>query len=428
MKSRISAYTLIGAAALTLGSCGTSRVANNTKQDVVISKSDENPDPSFLILSDAQRGMITRNNDFALRLFQKTSGMDSRVMSPLSVTYLMSVLANGADGQTRQEILSTIGWGDSGKDAVSLQDVNDFCRMMMDKVAREDKAVTVDIANYVAVNNRLTVGEGFRKAVTDNYRAGVESLDFSSSKTLKHINDWCSKQTRGMIPSIIDNVSPQDVSYLLNAIYFNGTWTDPFDKQDTQLERFRGYTRDIKRVDMMHRNDSYFYAEGKGFKAVEIPYGNRSFSMTVLLPDEDKSIDEVLGGLSAEKLNMLRQDLEKCEVDLKLPRFTTELEQPLNEVIASLGAPSMFSSSANFSRLASGDFFVSKMLQKAKIEVSEEGTKAAAVTAAIMTMSALNPEGPRRVDFHADRPFLYLITEAQTGAILFIGQYTGDNL
>ena len=114
-------------------------------------------------------------------------------------------------------------------------------------------------------------------------------------------------------------------------------------------------------------------------------------------------------------------------MDLKLPKFTTEVELSLNDVISTLGAPTMFSSSADFNRLADGNLFVSKMLQKAKIEVSEEGTKAAAVTAAIMTMSALAPE-PRTVEFHADRPFVYIISESDTGAIYFIGQFTGSEI
>ena len=177
---------------------------------------------------------------------------------------------------------------------------------------------------------------------------------------------------------------------------------------------------------MMHRNDKYFFANSQDFDAVQIPYGDRSFQMMVLLPHEGKSIDDMMSTLTSAKLDQVRQSMDECLVDLKLPRFTTEVEQPLNEVISTLGAPSIFTARANFSHLANGNFFVSKMLQKAKIEVSEEGTKAAAVTVAIMTMSALAPDEPRRVDFHADHPFVYVISEAQTGAILFVGQYTGE--
>ncbi len=417
---------LMGAAAVALSACRSARVNQAGKDEGKHWSVSEEMDDTYLILSDAQRGMVSQNNGFAFDLFRKTMGMDSRVISPLSVTYLMSMLANGADGDTQQQILHTLGWAGKGGERPTLQDINDYSRMVMEKAGRLDKAVTVDIANYIAVNSHFRVNGTFQQSVERNHQAGVESLDFTSSKTLKRINGWCSDHTRGMIPSIIDQVEPQAVSYLMNAIYFNGTWADKFDARETRLEPFRGYTRDIKRVNMMHRHDDYFYADGDGFQAVQIPYGNGAFRMTVLLPAEGKAVSEMMASMDGEGFLRLQQSMEKCEVDLKLPRFTTEAEQPLNEVISALGAPLIFTPKADFSRFASGNFFVSKMLQKAKIEVSEEGTKAAAVTAAVMVMSALQPEMKRNVVFHADHPFAYIISERSTGNIFFMGQYTGE--
>ena len=155
--------------------------------------------------------------------------------------------------------------------------------------------------------------------MTDYYKAGVEALDFASPKALKRINGWCSDRTHGMIPSIIDQTNPQDVSYLMNAIYFNGSWTDKFDKRETKVEPFRGYTRDIKRVNMMHRNDKYFFANSQDFDAVQIPYGDRSFQMMVLLPHEGKSIVDMMSTLTSAKLDQVRQSMDECPVDLKLP-------------------------------------------------------------------------------------------------------------
>ena len=149
--------------------------------------------------------------------------------------------------------------------------------------------------------------------------------------------------------------------------------------------------------------------------------------MTVLLPNADKSIDDMLKSLGADKLSKLRYDMDECVVDLKLPRFSTELSLGLNDIISKLGAPTMFTGNADFHNFADGNLYVSKMLQKAKIEVSEEGTKAAAVTSAMVAMTALRPE-PRHVEFHANRPFVYMITESSTGAILFMGQFTGSEL
>ena len=426
MREAMKTFMLMGITAMALSGCRSAQVSKDNKKETGNWTIEDEIDNSYLTLSDAQREMVSQNNGFAFALFRKTMGMDSRVISPLSVTYLMSMLANGADGATQQQILSTLGWADKGQQQPTLQDINDFSRMVMEKAGKLDKAVTVDIANYIAVNNQHKVNGKFQKSVEQNYKAGVESLDFTSSKTLKRINGWCSDHTRGMIPSIIDQVEPQAVSYLMNAIYFNGTWSDKFDEKETKLERFRGYTRDIKRVNMMHRHDEYFYADGKNFQAVQIPYGNGAFRMTVILPADGKAVEEVMATMDGEKFLQLQQSMEKCNVDLKLPRFTTEAEQPLNDVISALGAPLIFTPQANFSQFANGDFFVSKMLQKAKIEVSEEGTKAAAVTAAIMVMSALQPEMKRNVTFHADHPFAYIISERSTGNIFFMGQFTGE--
>ena len=418
-------FALMGMTAMVLSACRTARVEKAAENGNANWSVNEEVDESFLILSDAQHEMVNNNNSFAFSLYNKTMGMNSRVVSPLSVTYLMSMLANGADGETQQQILATLGWAGEGIQQPSLQDINDYSRMLIEKTARLDKAVTVEIANYVAVNKEFKLNSKFQKSVERDYKAGVESLNFTSPSTLKRINDWCNDRTHGMIPSIINELDPDAVSYLMNAIYFNGTWKDKFSKEETKQEMFRGYTRDIQYVDMMHRHGEYFYADGDGYSAVSIPYGNGAFRMTVILPSEGSFLRDVMASMDGGKFQALQRSMEKCNVDLKIPRFTTEVDLPLNDIISALGAPLIFSSQADFSQCARGDFYVSKMFQKAKIEVSEEGTKAAAVTAAIMMMSAVRPEKKRNVVFHADSPFAYIISENSTGSIYFMGQYTG---
>ena len=418
-------FALMGMTAMVLSACRTARVEKAAENGNANWSVNEEADESFLILSDAQHEMVNNNNSFAFSLYNKTMGMNSRVVSPLSVTYLMSMLANGADGETQQQILATLGWAGEGIQQPSLQDINDYSRMLIEKTARLDKAVTVEIANYVAVNKEFKLNSKFQKSVERDYKAGVESLNFTSPSTLKRINDWCNDRTHGMIPSIINELDPDAVSYLMNAIYFNGTWKDKFSKEETKQEMFRGYTRDIQYVDMMHRHGEYFYADGDGYSAVSIPYGNGAFRMTVILPSEGSFLRDVMASMDGGKFQALQRSMEKCNVDLKIPRFTTEVDLPLNDIISALGAPLIFSPQADFSQFARGDFYVSKMFQKAKIEVSEEGTKAAAVTAAIMMMSAMRPEKKRNVVFHADSPFAYIISENSTGSIYFMGQYTG---
>lgn len=421
MNNSIKTTVMSLAAAATLTACGTSHKAQD---DAMATKPSytEPIDGEYLQLSDTEQHLVEQNNAFALNLFRQTTGMDSRVVSPLSVTYLMTLLADGANGQTRSEMLATLGWQDA-----KAEDVDALCRLLLDKSGRLDPSTTLRIANYIALNRDAQLRQDYVTAVGNTFQAAVESLDFTSDKTTRHINNWCSKQTDGMIPGIIDRVDPSATLYAMNAIFFNGTWSDKFEKSRTREENFRGYTRDIKRVPMMHQTNEFRYLETDSFKAVCLPYGNGAYEMMVLLPAEGVGVGAMMQALTARQLGEMRWQMDNCNVDLKLPRFTIEQSTDLNDVIAKLGAPSMFSpGAADFSRMSGDALYVSKMLQKAKIEVSEEGTKAAAVTAAIMTMTSLNPAEPRRVTFHADHPFAYLIMQRASGAILFMGQYAGN--
>ena len=420
MNKKIKTAALAGLSALTLASCSsTNKIAK--EDNATKSNSYMDTDAKYLILSNDQRATINKGNEFAVNLFKTQIDMQSKVISPLSVSYLMGMLANGADGDTQKEILASLGVSD-----VTLQTLNESYRALLNSTATADKQTTINIANYIAADKHFSLKSDFRNTVGKMYDAGVERLDFSSSKAVDKINQWCSKQTNGMIPKIVDQLSASDVAVLMNAIYFEGTWETPFEKELTKEENFRGYTRDIKRVQMMHQEDNFSYLNNDTFEAVTLPYGNRTYNMTVLLPKEGVSIEEMMKQLDAQKIGSLYRDMEKCVVDLKLPKFTTSTEVVLNDAISKLGAPSIFTGAANFKNMSDASIFISKMLQKAKIEVSEEGTKAAAITAGMVAMTALNPDEPRHVKFHANRPFVYIITERQTGAIFFVGQYLGE--
>lgn len=426
MNKHVSLIALMGILMAT--SCSTTKNSQKESQasmdnTIVKMGNMEETDANFLILSDAQRAYVEKNNQMAFNFFSQVSGFDSKVISPVSLSYLMGMLANGANGNTQAQILKTLGCDGN----ITLEELNAFNQWMLSHAGKQDASVEVNIANYIALNKNHQLKADYSKKMADFYKAGIESLDFSSQKTTKHINDWCSKHTDGMIPSIIDQVEPNAVSYIMNAVFFNGTWQDKFEKNETKLEPFRGYTRDIKRVNMMHRNGKYMYMSNDDYSAVRLPYGKGRYVMTVLLPNEGKSIDEMMSKVNAESFAAISRNMDECVVDLKLPRFTSEVDLSLNDIVSKLGAPSMFlPGEADFSNFSDANVYVSKMIQKAKIEVSEEGTKAAAVTAAMVMMTSLNPSEPRHVEFHANRPFVYMITEAQSGCIFFMGQYTGQ--
>ena len=422
MKKTFNNIALTATVLLALSACSsTKKISDNKSNDIVSMTTEEEIDPEFMVLSDAQYDLVKRNNNFALNLFSEMKGVGSNVVSPMSVTYLMAMLANGAEASTREEIMDAIGAKD-----FDIDEMNAFYAYLIRRAKTTDKQTTLNIANYIALNKEFKLKKKFASTIADSYQGAVESLDFTNPESTKRINGWCSEHTNNMIPTIIDQVEPSAVAYILNAIYFNGTWTDKFDKNNTKKEQFNGYTRDIMYVDMMHRNAKYYYTSNDVYSAVTLPYGSGAYSMTVILPNEGKFISDLTKTLNADTIASLRRNMEECLVDLKLPRFTTEMKLPLKGIVAKLGAPSMFDATrADFSSFANGNVYVSEMLQKAKIEVSEEGTKAAAVTMGMVKLTSMRPQEPRRVDFHCDRPFVYMIQDNYTGAILFMGQFTG---
>lgn len=422
MKREMTKLLMLSGTIMLATSCSTANksVSSEEASSPQTNKEYENMDAEYLTLTDAQDSIIAKNNAFAVKLFEKTAKMQSTVISPVSVSYLMAMLANGANGQTKADIMKALQLEEK-----DLDDMNALYKMMIQRCGNTGKGTTLNIANYFAMNKEVNLEDAYANKMKNIYNAGIESLDFTSSKTTAHINNWCKKNTNGMIPSIIDKVDANASAYIMNAIFFNGTWADKFSKSQTKNENFRGYTRDITMVPMMHKSDKLLYWGNDMYTAVRIPYSNSSYTMTVMLPNEGVSIDEMLKTMEDADLTAWRQDAEQCIVDLKLPRFTTEADVTLNNIISELGAANIFNSNADFTNIAKSNMFVSQMFQKAKIEVSEEGTKAAAVTAAIMTMSALPTEEPKHVTFHANRPFVYMITEANTNAIFFMGQYTG---
>ena len=424
MKKTFKNIAMMATALLALSACSsTKKVSDNKSNDMTSMTTEEDDiDPEFMVLSDAQYDLVKRNNQFALNLFSEVKGLGSSVISPMSVTYLMAMLANGAEASTREEIMATIGAKD-----FDINEMNAFYAYLMQRAKTADKHTTLNIANYIALNKEFQLKKKYASTNADSDKGSVEALDFNNPESTKRINGWCSEHTDNMIPSIIDQVEPSAVAYIMNAIYFNGTWADKFDKNNTKKEQFNGYTRDIKYVDMMHRNAKYYYTSNDVYSAVTLPYGSGTYSMTVILPNEGKFIPDVTKALNAKSIASLRSNMDECIVDLKLPRFTTEMKLSLKDIIAKLGAPSMFDASrSDFSSFANGNVYVSEMLQKAKIEVSEEGTKAAAVTMGMVKLTSIRPDEPRRVDFHCDHPFIYMIQDNYTGAILFMGQFTGS--
>ncbi|GAB6950020.1 serpin family protein [Hoylesella timonensis 4401737 = DSM 22865 = JCM 15640] len=377
--------------------------------------------PGTVKLTAAQQAQVENSNEFAWKFFKEVSKGEQEdvFVSPLSVTYALGMLANGAVGDTQKEILEGLEFR-SGK----VDDINSLCHQLMIESPKLDKSTKVSMANAVVANKNKPLQPDFKNVVEKQYQALVTNQDFSSPATLSFINQWASDHTQGMVPKILERINPDGVSYLLNALYFKGIWYRQFDKKRTQQESFTQADGKKLSVKMMHQKERFLAAENDNYQTVVLPYGNGSYEMVVLLPREGKDLSSLLQTMDAKKWKDNLKNTYSSEVDLKLPRFTSAYTRELNDVLKLLGMNAMFDpSKANLTKMSAVSSFVSMVLQKAKIEVDEEGSKAAAVTVIETAPTAVAPSKP--ILFHANRPFMYAIVEHSTGTIFFMGTYQG---
>ncbi len=388
------------------------------------------PETRSITLTDKQRQLVEKSNAFSYNLYKTASSRDqvkgkSLVMSPLSAIYVLGMLNDGAAGDTEREISSLLGLTAGNKDAI-----NDYCQALMTQAPLADPSVTLETANIVATANDLTMAQQFKNDMQQYYLAETASLDFSQPSALQFLNSWCNQKTHGMIPTILDELDPQTRMVLMNAVFFKATWTEKFDEADTRQESFTAEDGQTATMPMMHRKALALYAPGDAYSTLCLPYGSGTkWQMMVMLPSEGKTVDNIIDSLAAASWEtQWLKNRDAYEVDIKMPRFTTASDVVLNGIIAQMGAPLMFSAWADFTAMTANSepLFVSLMKQKAAIEVTEEGTKASAVTAAVVGYADAGPRHYKQVDFHAIRPFVYLIQETSSGAVFFIGTYRGN--
>ncbi|MBQ9556457.1 MAG: TonB family protein [Muribaculaceae bacterium] len=384
---------------------------------------DKQPVEEVITSTEPQDEMLDNNNDFACNLFRAINKQrrGSVVVSPISVSYLLGMLNEGADGKTRQQITDVLGLHRS------IQETNEYFKKMMSMAVTVDSTVALNVANSIFINSGYSIMPQYKADMQRYYNAQCEALDFSNPSSLDRINDWCKTNTGGMIPAILDELTPSGVMYLLNAVYFKASWSQKFDSKETRERRFTGQNGTTVQLPMMHLNTRAAYGTNDVCKMLCLPYGNKRYCMYVLLPKKGKTINDVIKGLSAQKLQEQQSNMSSCTVvDILMPRFTTSSDTNLKGVLSAMGMPLAFGSGAQFSNMVKGDnLFVDMIKQKAKIEVNEKGTEAAAVTIARTLKEEVVVE-ERPVKFHANRPFVYYIIERSTGTIFFMGTYCGE--
>ncbi len=353
-------------------------------------------------------------NTFGLNVFSEiveTENPETNIIiSPLSLNIALSMVYNGADGQTSEEMKNVLEYQN-----LTIDEINDCYYLLIDQLQSVDRKVELSIANLLMIDENFYVSSDFFKTLHKKYYAEAENADFSDPETVDDINKWVDKQTKGKIEYIIKKFSANEVLAILNAIYFKGKWHYDFDKNNTSPQDFMLPDSSIIQVETMTQEKSLKTGYSEYFTAVELPYSQGNFVMDLFIPNEGYSIDKVLDTL--QNFNQIVNDFTEQEIQLYLPKFDFEYEINFNDLLKSMGMENAFTDSADFSKISEGLLFITRVLQKSYIKLDEKGTEAASITFIGM--------GKTAVPFNVvkfNRPFIYIIREVSTNTIIFAGR------
>jgi len=389
-------------------------------------KSDKERITSPDVSTSEQALLVEGNSAFAFELYQALKGKDGNLFySPYSISVALAMTYAGARGETAQQMAATLQFmleQDKLHPAFNWLDA-ELAKRGEGAAGKDEEGFRLNIVNAIWGQKDYEFQPDFLDVLAENYGAGLRILDFinETEKSRVTINDWVSDQTEGRIKDLIpqDAIDALTRLVLTNAIYFNAAWENPFDEDMTADGPFYLLDDGQVSVPMMKQTEAFGYTEGEGYQAVELQYDGNELSMVILLP-EAGNFEAFEEGLQAERFDAIINDLQPTGVTLTMPRFEFDSEFSLKYTLAGMGMPIAFSGEADFSGMTGNRaLFISDVVHKAFVAVDEAGTEAAAATAVIMPESA--PPEPT-VEVTIDRPFIFLIRDIETGAILFIGR------
>lgn len=358
---------------------------------------------------------------FGLRFFDKLcregDGEENVLFSPQSAHMCLSLVANGASGLTAQELLTALG-ADSG-----LGQLNSENEKSLASLTSLNSSLKLESANAIFASKSAPILSQFAETCQKNYQAEVRNLDFASPEALVEINKWCAEKTHDKISSILSRLNQSDIVVLLNALYFKGTWDSTFKPANTRPGDFSGPGLAHHEVSMMHQTHYYEYLQTGAFSAIEMPYKGGQASLFVFLPEKNVSLKQLRERFLPDNWRQWMTSFKPEKVAVQLPKFKVQFGRTLNPVLADLGIKAAFDRGrADFSKMVPPPHhaFLSLVVQKTYMEVDEQGTEAAAVTAVAVAMASCMPQPPKQ--FVVDRPFLIALRNNISGEILFLGQ------
>ncbi|ARV61867.1 proteinase inhibitor I4 serpin [Nostocales cyanobacterium HT-58-2] len=411
-------YVLAAASLVLFSVMGCSQV-NSSTSAFAQSRLPRSESPVSKQVSNPDSQLIAANTKFGFKLFSEVLKNDNGkniFISPSSVAIALAMTYNGASGSTKEAMAQALEWN-----GLNLQQINSSYAALRKILENSDSKVQLTIANSLWANQDISFNPDFLKRNKDFYTARVTNLNFQDVGAPGIINNWVNENTREKINKIVETIEPDQVLFLINAIYFKGSWTNEFDKQQTGEYPFYLTSGQQKQYPMMSQSGDYRYYENQQFQAVSLPYGkDGKVSFYIFLPKQNSSLKNFYQKLSAENWANWMTQFRKREGSVRLPRFKMDYDITLNDTLTALGMGEAFSNKANFSSMGK-NLKISQIKHKTFVEVNEEGTEATAATSVeIMPLSAqLPPQQPFRMV--VDRPFFCAIRDNQTGSILFMG-------
>jgi len=336
-------------------------------------------------------------------------------ISPTSVSMALSMAANGAGGATRSAMLQAFGSGD-----LPIDEINLSMGALMRSLEAADPGVRLLVANSIWARKGMAFEKPFLELNRRFYDAETSVLDFLDPASPGVINAWVKEKTEGRIPSMVDRIDPQNILYLLNAVYFKGMWTEAFDRKETRDRPFTLASGTAVDVPMMSRSGRFKHLSTEGFEAVSLPYGDGRLRMYLFLPAPGGDLKGFHRTLTAEAWKDWMSRFRETQGSVSLPRFRMEYEVSMKEALSAMGMGIAFDAArADFSPMVDArEVSISQVKQKSFVEVNEEGTEAAAATSVEITLTSAVMT-PFRIVF--DHPFFCAIRDDRTGAVLFMG-------
>ena len=377
-------------------------------------------DPVLINLTSDQVALINSENSFAFDIFKKVTenkaGSENIIISPLSISYALSMTLNGAEGATRDAMLEALR-----VNGLTPEIINNSYKNLSEALLSIDKRVLISIANSVWIENNFVVKQPFTDILTEFYSAENKSFKIDDPLAPKQINTWIENKTNGLIKDMVEKLNDNTVMLLINAIYFKGKWKSQFNTENTVQGPFYKPDGFTSEVPMMKQSSDFKILDGEGFVLAEFPYGQGNFVMDVILPDKNIGLNSIITLMSDNSYNEWLNQMVERETELTFPRFKYGYKNQFKEILTSMGMGICFTDNANFSNISDLDLLINDVTHQAFIETNEEGTEAAAATIVDIGLTSMPP--PPFI-LTIDHSFVYIIRETTTNTILFIGKVT----